>query len=199
MGSKRLDLYQECNTTQAPVDMFTEQCCSRCVNPDCVRSQYGKSSFDVRTQTWEERLFTQVAKLDQADPRFEKIVNQKFIAYQEPIIVAANADWTKAKPVAELIKEAPAVILQPPPEPVQEPSAPDNPETIEPVQEAPIQEKRNLPRLPPEAVQFNTPAPQGGVMLPTAPMPTPKSDWTVPEKTEGVRIVKPGAKIKFED
>jgi hypothetical protein len=61
--------------------------CSRCLQPECLRSTHGSSKFDQRVATWEDRLFLKVPRMDQSDPRFESISSKEFHPVQESLVV----------------------------------------------------------------------------------------------------------------
>jgi hypothetical protein len=185
---QRVDLYGECNVVGAPVEAFAEECCKHCINPECTRSAFGKTKFDQRVSTWVERFFTQVPRMDQGDPRFEKISAQRFLAINQALTV--NSAWVDPRDLSEnLPVPAPSIIVAPPPP-------------------APIVEPEPLLIMPPTAPANknptltlpNTPVKQGQMLQPPVGAPTPAKSWDSPPATTdtaGVRVVKSGAKVKL--
>lgn len=76
---EKRDWLSECNDHKIPLEDFHRQFCSRCVTPDCTRSQVGQSKFDSRVVSWEDRLFLQVPQMSPSDPRYEQIRGKKFL------------------------------------------------------------------------------------------------------------------------
>jgi len=200
---KRLDLYGECNLKQAPVDVFTAECCMRCINPECTRSQFGTSHFDARSQNWFERLFLDVPRMDPGDPRFNDIRAQKFLLIQPAIAVNTSA-WVDPRSLEAPKVEAPIIAAPTPATPVIEPPAspPVVVEVIQPeVSSEPITppvvergDRRVDPTIntPPKSGQMigskSSSAGQGWVQ-PTIPPPGPQMD--------NAKVVRTGAKIKL--
>lgn len=73
-----MDFIGECNNHGLPESDFAAVWCGRCLREDCSRAIKGKSRFEARTSTWEERLFTQVRALPETDPRYEGITAKHF-------------------------------------------------------------------------------------------------------------------------
>jgi hypothetical protein len=201
---RRVDLYAECNADGAPVEEFTRGACAHCINPECTRSTYGKSHFDQRVNTWYERLFSDVPRMDPSDPLFQAIAAQNFVAINPPIEV--RGDWVDPRNLTQP-EPAPAPepepssepepepeVVEPPPEPEPEPPAP------EPAPE-PAPTPAAAPRNPvsPNLAFTNTPN-QPGQMIPNRNQQDTGSSWDAPlptRETEGVRVVKPGEKVKI--
>lgn len=79
MTVKKRDQYKECNDQpEVLLKDFELQFCSRCVRPDCTRSQHGRSKFDQRVTTWESRLFIDVPRMSPEDPRFVDFQAKRF-------------------------------------------------------------------------------------------------------------------------
>lgn len=76
---RKLDFFRECNTHGVSEDDFRQAFCVRCVQPECARSSVNQTKFEERVTTWEERLFTNVPRMDPNDPLYQKIAGQKFI------------------------------------------------------------------------------------------------------------------------
>lgn len=102
----RLDLYGECNVEKAPVNQFIDQCCSKCINPECTRSQFGKTKFGARTATWHERLFTQVPRMDRDDTRYGGIAAQRFELIQPALTISSG--WSEPLVVSPGWSEPPS-------------------------------------------------------------------------------------------
>lgn len=200
---RRLDLYAECNLELAPVDMFTAECCARCMNPDCTRSQYGKSHFEDRVKNWHERMFVNPPRMAQVDSRYAKLAAQNFVLI-EPAITVSRSDWgsVPAKPVAPVVVPKapdPVVVVEPVVEPVV--AAPTLVQ-VEVAPPPPAPEPKPAPKEPPpprvpSSGPINTPA-KPSQMLQNKPPAPPASDWSVPATQQSnAPVVKPGAKIKF--
>ena len=205
----RRDLYGECNTEGAPVDQFTAECCMRCINPDCTRSSYGKSHFDLRVNSWYERLFSDVPTMDQGDPRFTTLASKRFL----PIVpsIEVNSSWVDPRDLGSTDIQAAPV------EPKQEVESPpvsntetkEEPEVIEkPEKEevssppAPVTTGKKMQRAEASNLAVtNTPAQKGQMISQGSQrVSTSSSSWDAPTPsadTEGVRVIKPGEKIKL--
>ncbi len=183
--NQRRDLFAECNQDGAPIDVFQEGCCSRCFNLECTRSQFGKAKFDQRVNTWEDRLFLAVPRMDSNDPRYPTISCQKFLTLDTSRTPELNsADWVD-----------PADPPPPPAAPSPESSAiPDQ------VKVAPARGK-----LSPSMALANTPVRTGLMVEPSPSSPSssaPQKDpWATPAapapSSENAKVVKPGATIKL--
>jgi len=193
--SNRKDFLAECNEHGVPVPDFQAAFCSRCMQPECTRSQHGKSKFDRRTLTWEDRLFLGVPKLSESDPRYLPILNADFRTISEgPTKVSIhNPSWNDPRDIPKNSAEIAKVPLgtvsiesQPPLE--------ENPEkSLAPTLPSVVKD------LPKHLLLLNAPAQPS--MLPGAlqqPQPDP---WAGPvpkgEPLPSAPIVKKGAKIKF--
>jgi len=214
----RVDLFGECNVDGNPIDVFTAECCMRCVNPECTRSSFGKSKFDLRVSTWHDRLFEKVPKMDPGDPRFQEIAAQKFMIINPALTVASSTGWVDPRDVEAsqpsqvptpepqvAAMEAPAMAaasaLEPKtsePAALEPQTAPKPSQTPEP-QPAPVKATGNLPK---HLVLENTPAKRGQMLQPPVGTPQPKSagSWDAPipsTDTDGVKVVKSGARVKL--
>jgi len=96
----RRDLLRECNDKGAPLDEFQTGFCSRCVNPECSRSLYGQTRFDLRVNTWEDRLFSKVPQMDPSDPRFRTISGQKFLTLDTGRVPEIRGSWDDPRDLA---------------------------------------------------------------------------------------------------
>ncbi len=105
MTVEKRDLYRECNDQpDVSVEDFQLQFCSRCVRPDCTRSQYGKSKFDHRVTTWESRLFIDVPRMNPEDPRFESFQAKRFREIdmtEVPNVQGGVQDWVDPRDLDE--------------------------------------------------------------------------------------------------
>lgn len=200
MKASRRDLLSECNNTQEPLDSFQEGWCRRCINPECTRSLFGQSRFDVRVNTWEDRLFKNPPRMDSADPLFKIISGKKFLSIdtsQPPEIRSwVDPDQTSnVVPRQEL--KATKVVETPPPPPVPAPSIPEPPalNPVEVVEPKKVEPKTNSGT--PEFLSMNTTF-QGGRMLSgvRGSQTVPRDPWSAPEPAEN--IVPIGGRVKFK-
>lgn len=197
-GHERRDQYGECNVVGAPVEVFAEECCKHCINPECTRSAFGKTKFDQRVGNWYERMFSNVPRMDQGDPRFSKINAQRFMAISPSLTV--NSGWVDPR---DLVEPAPQIIeVQLPTPPIVIPSVKvvDGPPLVVTLEEAlaPTPPPTDKPRVRPQTL--NTPVKPGQMIQPPAGQPMPGSSWDAPVPTmdtQGVRVVKAGAKVKL--
>ena len=184
---RRRDLLGECNLDGAPLDMFQQECCARCLNQECTRSIAGKSKFEQRTSTWEERLFSQVPRMDPTDPRYVVIAGQRFITVDVGRTPEVRSDWvdplvpTPAPAVTPVQVAAQPVVITQKTEELSAPSA-----------------RTDGFRTKPNMVLSNAPDQSGKVLKPNAPLPTqaPKDAWS-PQKSASEGVVLPGAVIKL--
>ena len=183
------DLYSGCNVDGFPVNDFITGCCSHCHNSECTRSSSGKSKFDARVSTWYERLFSNSPKMDPEDPRYPKIAGQKFILINPPLTV--HSGWVDPRDL-----EVPKTSLQKstPLTPQEDPILIGSNASLE-TQPITVQEKTLEQKKKPENLghSINTPI-QREQVLPSV------DTWNAPistTDTKGVRVVKPGEKIKF--
>lgn len=182
----RRNLLSECNLNGAPLAIFSAECCARCINPECTLSMVGNTKFDLRVNTWEERLFTKVPRMSQQDPRFTMISGQKFLAIDTSRMPEVHTgNWIDPQDL-----EKP----QPPP-PSIAPSAPPT----EALSEVPPTSGRKV--IPRHMLLANAP-PQAGKMLQTGSVP-PVDRWAGPVAPPSTvdsppaPIVKPGARVKL--
>jgi hypothetical protein len=179
---RQLDLYAECNLGQAPEHMFKEQCCVKCVNPECSRSMYGRNHFDERVSNWRERLFTDVPRMVPDDPRYGKIAGQKFLLI-DPAGSTGSSDWVDPRDLERKPQiQVPVQVISTP-----EPTSPSEP--------AP--EPTTSGHAPPHATALNTQV-QRGQMLPHKKQDAPaKWDGPIHPAQPPAQVVKSGAKIKL--
>lgn len=198
--SNRRDYLSECNDQKVPVEDFQRAFCSRCMQPECGRSQHGTTKFDQRTLTWEERLFLNVPTMTKDDPRYLPIVGQDFrtVDTGRTSVAFPNAPpvWNDPRDIPQNPPPPPVTKAEPVPT-MPEPEARPSMETETPLAPPPPAGVRNLPR---HLLLMNTP-PQP-TMLPGAPeQQAPADPWAGPVPKEDAPppapIVKKGARIKF--
>jgi hypothetical protein len=186
MTAPRRDLLAECNTERVPFAEFQEGWCRRCINPECSRSLFGQSRFDLRVNSWEDRLFKAPSRMDPADPRYKGIASKRFLSldtgptpeirswvdpHDPPKVVALPAPL----PVATPAVEPPAPAAAPAAEPVTAPAVAAMPPAPLPVMNAPS---------------------QGGKMLGQPSAAPPTSDpWAAPVPAKN--IVPVGGRVKL--
>ena len=161
------DYLRECNDHQVPIEDFQGAFCIRCFQPECSRSQYGKSKFDTRVSTWAERLFLNVPRLDPHDPRYGAIAEQKFL----------TLDTGRTPEVSSWVD---------PNEPQQE--APSKP----PPAQASSSVASALPR---HMLQANAPSQNGKILGPGVQV-VRKDPWAIPAPPTDP-VVAPGSRIKL--
>lgn len=92
------------------LDVFQETWCARCLNQDCTRSIAGKSRFEARINSWEERLFLNPLRMAPDDPRFPKIAAQRFMMIN-PGRTPEVSGWTDpldpVQPEPQMVAEQP--------------------------------------------------------------------------------------------
>lgn len=188
--NKRVDyLGSECDLGGLSIPDFQEVFCARCTQPECTRSRDGQSRFDQRVRSWEERLFNNVPRLNEKDPRFAHITSKKFLTLDTgpvPSVRTAGASaWVDPREVQEPV--APVVST-----PLAVPSA----ETA-PAAPAPPATSAPTRRLP----QMNTPN-QGGILIGSPPPSSGpvKDPWAGPVPSSSTKptetVIKPGTKVK---
>lgn len=81
MKSSKNDFLKECMSElpPIPIDEFNKGYCLLCGNHDCSRSAANNSKFEIRVNSWKERLFTNVNRANDRDPNFESIRQKKFL------------------------------------------------------------------------------------------------------------------------
>lgn len=212
MSGEKRDYLRVCNEQGVALEDFKLQFCDRCLQPECTRSQAGESKFEARVSNWQERLFTDVPRLDQNDPRFGSIRAKKFLeidAGPVPEIRASSAsswvdprdldsgsqdlDESPKNPQAsgEPVPSAPSTTQEPPPKTLAEEPTPPPP--------APAQQQQQA-----QANLMNTPFQQGQMLggRPRPAVPEAKDPWAAPvpkraTETGDVKVVEPGARIKL--
>ena len=173
------DWLRLCNEHNTPIEDFGAMFCIRCFQPECSRSQHGKSRFEVRASTWEQRLFTAVPKLDPSDPRFATISAQKFISIDMGKVPEIRSDWNDPRELTEA-----ASVSAPEP-------------TLAPIPE--VRKATPRPVVMPGGETSNAPN-QSGRMLGGQPAQVPQDSWRTPNPVASdptVRIVSPGSTVKL--
>jgi hypothetical protein len=203
MPDKR-DWLGECNEHNVPLGDFKLQFCDSCLTQDCTRSQYGKSKFEARVHTWEQRLFLETPTMEPTDPRYEKIHAQKFINIEPggPLEIGQSAWIDPLDPLDPLDK----TIQSPQIEPILQSNIPEPEPLSEPEIKEPTIEKSELKNTPEQVtrpVMFtatNTPNKPGQMVgePPKVPEKQKQDPWEPPKPVaDDEEIVKPGAKIRF--
>ena len=209
--TQRRDLYSECNTVGAPNEVFAEQCCKHCINPECTRSAFGKTKFDQRVGNWYDRLFAHVPRMDQGDPRFEGIAAQRFVLINPALTLNSQASWMDPRDLSDQVivpnaaPSKPEPLPEAVPEPVQMVAAPQAVQSATPPQAAPrtvepAPQPAPTGRTPSNLVSANTPVQQGRMLQPPEGASKPTNSWDAPiptTETDGVRVVKTGARVKL--
>ena len=111
-----MDHIRECNGHKIAEDDFARAWCARCLREDCTRSIKGKSRFEARVSTWQERLFTNVPRLDASDPRYADISAKLFI--ETPSRAQEVRGWDEPAPPQAELSPAPVIVAAPDPNPV---------------------------------------------------------------------------------
>jgi hypothetical protein len=176
MGSDRQDfLGSQCELGGLSIPDFQEAFCSRCSQPECSRSMYGKTRFDQRVQNWHARLFA-APTMNPADPRFKVITSQKFMSIDVSGPAHVSSAWLDPNEVEEPKSIVVSAALDAPP--------------VEPVVEV-LAPRRVLPVV-------NTPFQNGMMIGPSTPAPA-KDPWAAPVAPERPKetVVAPGGKIKL--
>ena len=194
-GPSQRDLLRECNDKQAPLDEFQTGFCSRCINPECTRSLYGQSRFDLRVNTWEDRLFKNVPQMDPRDPRFSAIAGKKFLTIDTgrtpEIRTSSWADPRDLQEQNEPPQMVPVSVLDLTPSPTE-----DAPHVKEPVRPARIAPPRSPNRVPSHLLLSNTLS-QQGQMVGGRPEAVPVRDaWATPEPPKDP-VVPVGSRVKM--
>lgn len=126
------DFLGECNAQGEPLVDFQATWCAFCLQPECSRSMAGKSLFDRRVRTWEERLFTAVPRMNPNDERYPHIAAKRFVGVpgSEERTPEVGSGWvdpmrpdesdekgpdTQRDPVPEFIPEGDVTEPAPPP------------------------------------------------------------------------------------
>lgn len=190
MKRRQLDLYAQCNVEpRAPMDVFTAECCSRCVNPECSRSNYSNSKFESRVSNWYDRLFINVPRMAPDDERFKQIAGQRFLLIDPAGIPSAPSQgWVDPRNLGTTAVQVPVQIEAPrqkPPAVIEEPPS-------EALSTVAAREPANL-----DLGLVNTPVKQGQMIGGRA---APSPEWRTPvavPSPPNAQVVKTGAKIRI--
>lgn len=184
MGDCLSDLTKKAGSPLTPQELKASFC-DFCTQPECTRSLYGTSRFERRVSTWQERLFTQVPKMDARDPRFSDIASKGFVLIAPETLVKSSGDWVDPRD----IKNTTTVSV---PESVVVSESDKEPLVAAQVEST----TRTVPR---EVILMNTPA-QRGIMLPGGSQqvkPT-RDAWDAPQPVkEGEKVIQSGATVRF--
>ena len=180
--TQRQDQLSECNVAKVDLPSFEAGWCRRCIAPECTRSLYGQSRFDIRVNTWEDRLFKNPPKMATDDPRYNGLSAQRFITIdtgRTPEIRTSN--WIDPS-------DAPVEV--------DAPTVPEVAATPEPLVVAPASTLQRRGGVAPEVLSMNAKS-QAGRTLPGVEgrVPTKRDAWAVPEPAENVVPV--GATVKL--
>lgn len=184
--AEKQDHLATCNELGVPIRDFEMQFCARCLQVECTRSQHGKSRFEQRIGTWRERLFEEVPRMNDADPRMKDIRAKRFIDIDTGPIpeIGERHEWRDPRDLDAATESAQTVVEVPP--------------TTSVVSTTP--EPSPSPSVVPVATQLMNTSTQPGRMLGGRKL-KPKDDadpWAVkPQETQGLQVVKPGARIKI--
>jgi hypothetical protein len=78
-----------------PIDVFGKSYCKVCINNQCSRSLAG-SLFNKRVGGWESRLFLNVPRADEKDPKFDHIRSKRFIPLNsDPFVINSKPEPVK--------------------------------------------------------------------------------------------------------
>lgn len=191
MAPTTRDMLPECNDAGLDLVSFQSDWCSRCLNLECTRSLAGKTKFEARVSTWEERLFKNPPRMSPDDPRFEKIAAQKFITIDVGRTPSVSSAWVDPTDLVEPPAAAPAPIATLP--------------QVATSVEAPaptVQKDTGSPASAPLPVRLalgNAPD-QSGKTLPSPPSTSisKRDPWAAPSPSDtNETIVTPGASVKL--
>jgi hypothetical protein len=106
------DYLRDCNTLGVTEEEFRTIWCIRCIQQECSRSHQGKSRFEARTATWAERLFTNVPRMRESDPRYPRLAAQEFVPVEswKGTSVQVPASWDPPAEAARPPAPAPATL-----------------------------------------------------------------------------------------
>lgn len=172
----RVDYIRECNDQGVPPEDFVGAFCNRCFQPECGRSQSGKSKFDQRISTWADRLFLNVPKLAPEDPRFAPIASQKFITIDTGRTPEIRSAWVDPNE----------------PQALGAPEVPAPPQESAPVVPRPVLPPGTVPR---HMLMANAPS-QAGKVLGSGGKSAKRDAWATPE-VPAEPVVAPGSRIKL--
>lgn len=172
----RVDYIRECNEHAIPTGDFEAAFCGRCFQPECGRSQYGKSKFDQRVASWADRLFLNVPKLDPNDPRYAPLSSQKFLTIDTGRTPEIRSTWVDPNEPEAPAPQPPIMTAAPPETPAPPPEVTGG-------------------VLPRRVLLANAPS-QAGKVLGSSGQPVRKDPWATPEPPADP-VVAPGSRIKI--
>lgn len=186
----RRDLLPECHEGTIPLDAFQRDWCARCLSLECTRSIAGKSRFEQRVSTWEDRLFLNPPRMEPDDPRFQQISAKRFITIDVGRTPEIRSAWTDPRDLEEPQNPTPPVATKTEPVASSETRTASIPNDLASNRSAPI---------PVQLALGNAPD-QSGKTLPIPPSASiPKRDpWAAPETNDPTeQIISPGATVKL--
>jgi hypothetical protein len=191
MAPTTRDLLPECNDAGLDLVSFQADWCARCLNLECNRSLGGKSKFEARVSTWEERLFKNPPRMSPDDPRFEKIAAQKFITIDVGRTPGVSSAWVDPTDLVEPAAQAPEPVATKPPvaTSVEAPAATVQKDTGTPASAS-----------PPIRLALGNAPDQSGKILPSHPSASisKRDPWASPLPSDtNETIVTPGASVKL--
>lgn len=91
--------YNGAAQSKVTLKQFRELICDHCHNPECMHAKWGMTPFDLRVQTWQERLFGERREVsDLTLPRHLQIHQNEFpdatAKALKLIVSAAKNDWS---------------------------------------------------------------------------------------------------------
>jgi len=101
-----VDYLSECMSglSGVPFNEFAKMFCNRCVNNECSRSIADGMAFVKRVNTWEDRLFLNVPRADDNDPKYTNIRAKNFIKVDGYVPSVSN--WSVTEPTEKIVEEA---------------------------------------------------------------------------------------------
>ena len=90
---QRVDFLAECNPGGMPLEELQARFCNQCIQPECSRSRFGAGAFENRVNTWHDRLFAKVPRMEAEDPRFNSIAGQKFMLIDVDGPTSVGGGW----------------------------------------------------------------------------------------------------------
>ncbi len=165
------DLLRECNDQSIPLEDFSRQFCARCLQPECTRSQHGTSAFEKRVTTWKDRLFDNIPRMPQEDPRYDRIHSKKFLVVDTSATPELQG-WVDPRDLADEVKTT----------------------TTEPVAE--VQDPTPTP-VAATAKPMNTAFARRMVGAPTKVQAPRPDSWELKKESASDKVVSPGARIRF--
>jgi hypothetical protein len=194
----KIDCLKECNDQGVPLEDFRLAFCARCYQEECTRSQQGKSLFEARVSTWEDRLFNNVPRMDPNDPRYAILNAKRFLT----IDVGRTPELQSWIDPLEVKEPEPVLVVPAEPKPELKALEPEvNAPDLAPVV---ISEKIASPKIPNQVqTLMNTAVPSGqmiGKKQQNASAPVYRDPWASSSTTpsaDTTKVVPRGAKIRL--